>query len=88
MEKYSDTKYNVVALLVAAALALIGVATADYDNGEGMALLVLIWLPIVVVIFALVIFFLLKRFAPKLAWLPTLFAVGFLLLLAGSAFMD
>ena len=85
METLTNHRHNLIALAVATALAYAGVLLADYSNGAGMALLVLVWLPAGIALVTLLAYLLLRRFLPRVAWVVTALGVVTLLVLAVSA---
>lgn len=87
MEKLSDSRYNITAILVSSLFCLLAVSNADYTGSEGMAYIALMLIPLITAGFAFFGFFLLKKMVPKLAWLPTLIAVTFLLFVGFSALL-
>lgn len=87
MDKLNDTRYNVAAILSSALFCLLVVANVDYSGNDGMAFIALMLIPLITAGFAFFGFFLLKKMVPKLAWLPTIIAVVFLLFIAASALL-
>jgi len=87
MENLNDTRYNTAAILVSALFCLLVVANVDYTGNEGMAFIALLLIPLITAGFAFFGFFLLKKMVPKLAFLPTMIAVAFLLFIAVSALL-
>ena len=87
MDKLNDTRYNVTAILVAALFCLLVVSNVDYPGSDGMAFIALLLIPLITAGFAFFGFFLLKKMVPKLAFLPTMIAVAFLLFVGLSALL-
>jgi|GEM_PF-2645764 len=87
MEKINDARFNIAAILVSALFCLLVVANSDHAGSDGMAFIALLLIPLITAGFAFFGFFLLKKMVPRLAWLPTLIAVGFLLFIGVSTLL-
>ncbi|OAV45705.1 hypothetical protein [Lewinella sp. 4G2] len=85
METLRNNTYNLLALAAAVIAATVAIVYAPYEDGTGMALLVLMWVPLVIGLITVAFYFLVRRLAAKSAWIITALGVAFLLAITASA---
>lgn len=76
---------NVGLLFAAAGLSTFLVTRGDYSDGRGMALIILLWFPLLVAVVSTALYFLARRFLGAWALLVTALGVAFLLALGVGA---
>jgi len=81
-------KWNVLAAILSAMVAFAMVYFSGALEGSGMAALVLIWLPAIVAVGSIILYFLLRFATEKYAWIITILAVLFNLFFGISAFFQ
>lgn len=88
MENLQNRNYNLIFILLFSAISFLVYHQSGALDNAGMAALILNWLPLIFGLFSLILFFIIRLFSKKYAWIGTLAGVILNTGLISSAFLS
>jgi len=86
MKNLQNKKYNLIFIILFSLLSFYLYHKSDALDNAGMAAIILNWLPLVFGLMSMILFFVIRIFSNKYAWVGTLIGVMLNVLLVYSAF--